>query len=130
IALAEEGLVWFDSVARDWQWDIERIRAKGFTDNVIDLLAGKLDRLPAGTRQVLRPFAIGRQQRCRVIARDVIAGDREEAPRRSCVAGGPRMTAMSQPRAALGRHLERPGAVVGRGGPKGFRQGQAAPGTA
>jgi predicted ATPase len=57
IALAEEGLVWFDPVARDWQWDIERIRAKGFTDNVIDLLAGKLDRLPAGTQQVLRPFA-------------------------------------------------------------------------
>jgi predicted ATPase/two-component sensor histidine kinase len=56
-ALTDEGLLWFDLVARAWRWDIERIRAKGFTDNVIDLLAGKLDRLPASTKEVLRPFA-------------------------------------------------------------------------
>jgi predicted ATPase/two-component sensor histidine kinase len=56
-ALADEGLLWFDLVARAWRWDIERIRTKGFTDNVIDLLAGRLDRLPASTQEVLRLFA-------------------------------------------------------------------------
>jgi AAA ATPase domain/Protein kinase domain len=31
-ALAEEGLLAFDSVAPAWQWDINRIRAKSYTD--------------------------------------------------------------------------------------------------
>ena len=29
-----------------WSWDLERIQAKGFTDNVVDLMVGKLTRLP------------------------------------------------------------------------------------
>src|SRR5712672_2746016 len=37
-ALAEEGLLAFDQVAPAWQWDIDRIRAKSFTDNVVDLM--------------------------------------------------------------------------------------------
>jgi hypothetical protein len=28
-ALADEGLLWFDPVTRTWQWDMNRIRAKG-----------------------------------------------------------------------------------------------------
>jgi len=44
-AMAEEGLLGFDSVSRAWQWDINRIRAKSYTDNVVDLMAGKLMRL-------------------------------------------------------------------------------------
>ena len=32
-ALADEGLLWFDSLTRAWQWNIDRIRAKNFTDN-------------------------------------------------------------------------------------------------
>ena len=36
-ALAEEGLLAFDPVTRAWQWDIDRIRAKSYTDNVVDL---------------------------------------------------------------------------------------------
>ena len=46
-ALAEEGLLAFDPVARAWQWDMDRIRAKGYTDNVVDLMVGKLKRLSA-----------------------------------------------------------------------------------
>src|SRR5258705_5413920 len=42
IALADEGLLTFDPVASAWQWDIDRIRAKSYTDNVVDLMAGKL----------------------------------------------------------------------------------------
>ena len=30
-----------------WSWDLDRIHAKGYTDNVVDLMLGKLSRLPA-----------------------------------------------------------------------------------
>ena len=56
-ALAEEGLLAFDSVAPAWQWDIERIRAKSYTDNVVDLMAGKLKRLSATTQEALKQLA-------------------------------------------------------------------------
>jgi predicted ATPase len=49
-ALAEEGLIAFDPVAQAWQWDMDRIRAKSYTDNVVDLMAGKLKRLSATTQ--------------------------------------------------------------------------------
>jgi predicted ATPase len=53
-ALAEEGLLAFDSVATAWAWDIDRIRAKNYTDNVVDLMAGKLKRLSVTTQGALR----------------------------------------------------------------------------
>ena len=56
-ALAEEGLLAFDPVARAWQWDIDRIRAKSYTDNVVDLMAGKLKRLSATTQEALKQLA-------------------------------------------------------------------------
>ena len=37
--LAEDGLLAIDSGTRAWKWDIDRIRAKGFTANVADLMA-------------------------------------------------------------------------------------------
>ena len=42
-SLAEEGLLAFDHDAACWSWDLERIHAKGYTDNVVDLMVGKLD---------------------------------------------------------------------------------------
>ena len=56
-ALAEEGLLAFDPVARAWQWDIDRLRAKSYTDNVVDLMAGKLKRFSATTQEALKRFA-------------------------------------------------------------------------
>jgi serine/threonine protein kinase len=38
--LADEGSLVFDSPAGAWTWDMEQIRAKGYTENVFDLLAG------------------------------------------------------------------------------------------
>src|SRR3984957_7964552 len=49
-ALAEEGLLSFDLVEQAWQWDMDRIRAKNYTDNVADLMSGKLRRLSAVTQ--------------------------------------------------------------------------------
>jgi PAS domain S-box-containing protein len=56
-ALTEEGLLAFDPVTRAWQWDIDHIRAKSYTDNVVDLMAGKLKRLSVTTQQALKQLA-------------------------------------------------------------------------
>ncbi len=56
-ALAEEKLLAFDLAAARWRWDLPRIRAKGFTDNVVDLMAAKLSRLPPSTQRVLGQLA-------------------------------------------------------------------------
>jgi predicted ATPase/signal transduction histidine kinase len=52
-ALADERLLAFDSGTGAWNWDLERIRAKGYTDNVLDLMAGKLSRLSHETQEAL-----------------------------------------------------------------------------
>ncbi|WP_437522042.1 AAA family ATPase [Sorangium sp. So ce726] len=54
IALHEEGLITFDADEGAWRWDIAAIRDKGFTDNVVELMAGKLKRLSVPTRDALK----------------------------------------------------------------------------
>ncbi|HYR50903.1 MAG TPA: AAA family ATPase, partial [Candidatus Eisenbacteria bacterium] len=56
-ALAEEGLLTFDHEAARWSWDLDRIHAKGYTDNVVDFMVGKLTRLPAETQTALQQLA-------------------------------------------------------------------------
>jgi PAS domain S-box-containing protein len=56
-ALADEGLLAFDSVALAWQWDIEHIRAKNYTDNVVELMAAKLKRFSTTTQKALKQLA-------------------------------------------------------------------------
>ena len=55
--LADEGLVAFDHKRARWSWDLDAIYAKRYTDNVAELLAGKLTRLPLDTQDALRQFA-------------------------------------------------------------------------
>ena len=55
--LAEEGLLAVDPDQGAWTWDLERIRAKGYTDNVVDLMVNKLRRLPAATQEALQQLA-------------------------------------------------------------------------
>src|SRR5262249_8625820 len=55
--LAEEGLVAFDHAAARWFWDLGGIHAKRYTDNVVELLAGKVTRLPLETQDALRQLA-------------------------------------------------------------------------
>jgi predicted ATPase len=55
--LTDEGLIAFDAVHVRWSWDLQRIHAKGYTDNVADLMIGKLVRLPAATQQALQLLA-------------------------------------------------------------------------
>ncbi|WNG27718.1 AAA family ATPase [Cystobacter fuscus] len=37
-----------------WHWDVDGVRAKGYSDNVIDFMAGRLLLLPEPTRRLLR----------------------------------------------------------------------------
>ncbi|HEY1581083.1 MAG TPA: ATP-binding protein [Terracidiphilus sp.] len=56
-ALAEEGLLTLSHDSARWSWDLSRIHAKGYTDNVVDLMVGKLARLPAETQKALQQMA-------------------------------------------------------------------------
>jgi predicted ATPase len=56
-ALAEEALLAFHHGEGRWSWDLNRIHAKGYTDNVVDLMVGKLTRLPAETQKTLQLLA-------------------------------------------------------------------------
>ncbi len=56
-ALGDEGLLSFDTATSAWQWDVERIEAKGITDNVVDLMAGRLNRFPPLTLELLQNLA-------------------------------------------------------------------------
>jgi len=56
-ALADEDLLTFDYGYGRWVWDLLRIHAKGFTDNVVELMVSKLTRLPLDTQKALQQFA-------------------------------------------------------------------------
>src|SRR5215475_8382198 len=56
-ALVEEGLLTFDYDEGQWSWDVNSIRAKGYTDNVVDLMVDKLARLPFETQEALQLLA-------------------------------------------------------------------------
>jgi PAS domain S-box-containing protein len=56
-ALFEEGLLVLDHAEAQWRWDLNRIHAKGYTDNVVDLMVGKLNRLPTETQKALQQLA-------------------------------------------------------------------------
>ena len=56
-ALAEEGLITFDHGEGRWSWDLNRIHAQGYTDNVVDLVVGRLNRLPVETQNALKQLA-------------------------------------------------------------------------
>lgn len=56
--LYQEKLLTFKPLYADdkggWQWNIREIEAVGITDNVVELMIQKLQKLPEGTQQVLR----------------------------------------------------------------------------
>ncbi|NER21559.1 MAG: AAA family ATPase [Symploca sp. SIO1C2] len=52
--LHEEKLITFDFDYLSWQWDMNQIEAMGITDNLVELMIGKLQKLPKVTQQVLQ----------------------------------------------------------------------------
>jgi predicted ATPase len=57
VQVLAESLLAFDHERARWTWDLGGIHAKGYTDNVVELLAGKLTRLPLDTQAALRQLA-------------------------------------------------------------------------
>ncbi len=55
--LHEERLLEFDAQAAGWIWDVKRILAQNYTDNVAKLMVGKLKRLPPATLEALKKIA-------------------------------------------------------------------------
>jgi PAS domain S-box-containing protein len=75
--LAGEGLLAFDHERARWSWDLEGIHTKRYTDNVVDLLARKLTRLPLGTQEALQQLAcLGHVADVAMLS--IIAGTSEE----------------------------------------------------
>jgi serine/threonine protein kinase len=75
--LVEERLLTFDHHDARWFWDLNRIHAKGYTDNVVELMAGKLNRLPVKTQKALQELAcLGNSSEITTIS--VVHGTSEE----------------------------------------------------
>ena len=55
--LAEDGWLAFDHENGRWSWDLDRILAKRYRDNVVDLMVGRLNRLPLDTQKALQQLA-------------------------------------------------------------------------
>ncbi|HEX2567969.1 MAG TPA: AAA family ATPase [Polyangia bacterium] len=51
-SLHAEGLLQF--AHGRWHWDLDRLRQRGVTDNVVDLMVGRIQRLPQPTQAVLK----------------------------------------------------------------------------
>jgi PAS domain S-box-containing protein len=56
-ALAQEELLQYDPGKGAWVWEPVQIRARGFTDNVVDLMISKLRQLPPATQEALKQLA-------------------------------------------------------------------------
>ncbi|SCK08414.1 Predicted ATPase [Variovorax sp. HW608] len=56
-SLFEEGLISFEHIEGRWAWDLDRIDAKGYSDNVVDLIVGKLAGLVPETQDALKQLA-------------------------------------------------------------------------
>src|SRR5215469_1681908 len=56
-SLADERMLIFDHDAACWYCDLDRIQAKGYTDNVVHLIIRKLVRVPAQTQTALQQLA-------------------------------------------------------------------------
>ena len=52
-SLHEQGDIHYDREHGAWRWDLDRIRSRGMTDNVVTLLLAKLTTLPAPTQALL-----------------------------------------------------------------------------
>jgi len=68
-SLYKEGLLQWDAQKQGWQWDMNKIKTKDFADNVVDLMVGKLHRLPEQVQEALQLAAcVGNQFELRSLA--------------------------------------------------------------
>ncbi len=55
--LIDGGFVTYDRDRAQWVWDSDGVSAKSFTDNIVELMIAKLERLPPVTQAALRHLA-------------------------------------------------------------------------
>jgi predicted ATPase/signal transduction histidine kinase/CheY-like chemotaxis protein len=55
--LAEEKLLIFDSPTRRWQWDMAALQAMAISDNVVELMTSKVQRLPLAAQTAMKQAA-------------------------------------------------------------------------
>lgn len=68
-SLYVEGLLDFKASSGKWQWNLEQIQSRSFTDNVVELMTGKIQKLPDITQNILKLAAcIGNQFDSRTLA--------------------------------------------------------------
>ncbi|MFB2919716.1 ATP-binding protein [Aerosakkonema funiforme] len=61
-SLHAESLLFFEYSQGSWQWDLERIKSQQITDNIVELMAEKVQKLPPQTQAALKLAAcIGNQ---------------------------------------------------------------------
>jgi len=53
-SLYAEGFIHFDYETAQWQWQLEQIQQHDMTDNVVELLASNVEKLPDSTQQLLK----------------------------------------------------------------------------
>lgn len=56
-SLYQENLLWFNFDTLQWEWDMVKATEKNITDNVVELMAGKIKKLPEGTQKPLKTGA-------------------------------------------------------------------------
>lgn len=60
--LYQENLLSFDFNSNTWVWDVKKIKDKDITDNVVDLMTGKIQKLSTSTQNILKlASSIGNQ---------------------------------------------------------------------
>jgi predicted ATPase/signal transduction histidine kinase len=55
--IVQAGLLHLDHETACWSWDLGLIDARGYTENVVDLIVGRLNHLPTQTQNALRQLA-------------------------------------------------------------------------
>ena len=53
-SLYQENLLSFNMRSRVWQWDIKQLKEMGITDNVVELMLGKIQKLDLQTQNILK----------------------------------------------------------------------------
>jgi PAS domain S-box-containing protein len=78
-ALADEELLTYETRTSTWRWDLDRVSARGVTDNVVDLMVERLRRLPTASLDALKQLAcIGGSVEATALCQ-VIGTSREES---------------------------------------------------
>ncbi|MDC0718091.1 AAA family ATPase [Nannocystis bainbridge] len=86
-ALYDDALIGFDPVSGSWTWDVARIQAQNFTDNVVELMMTRFGGLPAATREALKDLAcLGHTAPARIL--EVVHGEHIHAALAEAIRSG------------------------------------------